>query len=330
MNAQADERQFFSDIFKELPHQVAESVHSFFSSYRTAFSSSENFSLHLPMLRTFLEKLRQQLLSPYHFSHYHIKEQEPFDFFHMARMMILPLIDVPHSRVSGIDNIYSIHEALERKENVIFLANHQIEADPQIISLMVEPYSKKLADDMVYVAGHRVTTDPLAAPFSRGCNLICIYSKKYIEHPPELRAEKLQHNARSLACIEELLHEGGLCMYVAPSGGRDRWDNEGNVAIADFDPQSVELFRLLSKKARKPTHLHLLTLSTIHILPPPKQINVELGEQRIASKGPVHLHFSEKIIFDEPSIGSDKIQARQERADMLTKKIKQTYTSFFI
>ena len=52
----------------------------------------------------------------------------------------------------------------------------------------------ELAEKVVFVAGHRVTTDPLAIPFSMGCNLLCIYSKKYIESPPELKAAKQQQN----------------------------------------------------------------------------------------------------------------------------------------
>jgi glycerol-3-phosphate O-acyltransferase len=51
-----------------------------------------------------------------------------------------------------------------------------------------------LASKIVFVAGHRVTTDPVAIPFSIGCNLLCIFSKKYIEVPPELKASKQQRN----------------------------------------------------------------------------------------------------------------------------------------
>ena len=43
---------------------------------------------------------------------------------------------------------------------------------------------------MIFVAGERVITDPLAIPFSMGSNLLCIYSKRYIDHPPEKKIEK--------------------------------------------------------------------------------------------------------------------------------------------
>jgi glycerol-3-phosphate O-acyltransferase len=94
---------------------------------------------------------------------------------------------------------------------------------------------------MVFVAGHRVTTDPLAVPFSRGRNLLSIYSKKYVDADPEKKQERLLHNQRTIKRMGQLLSEGGYCIYVAPSGGRDRKDQKtGKVEAAAFDPQSIE------------------------------------------------------------------------------------------
>ena len=53
----------------------------------------------------------------------------------------------------------------------------QTEADPQVISLLMEREGYgKLASGLVDVAGHRVTTDPLAIPFSMGRNLLWLGS----------------------------------------------------------------------------------------------------------------------------------------------------------
>ncbi len=49
---------------------------------------------------------------------------------------------------------------------------------------------------MVHVAGDRVTTDPVAVPFSKGRNLLCIYSKRHMNNPPELASKKKMRNAR--------------------------------------------------------------------------------------------------------------------------------------
>ena len=42
--------------------------------------------------------------------------------------------------------------------------------------------------------------------------------------------------------MERLLAEGGKCIYVAPSGGRDRPNAQGEIQPNAFDPQSIELF----------------------------------------------------------------------------------------
>lgn len=48
----------------------------------------------------------------------------------------------------------------------------QTEADPQVISLLMEREGYgDVAEKLINVAGHRVTTDPLAIPFSMGRNL---------------------------------------------------------------------------------------------------------------------------------------------------------------
>jgi len=322
------EKELYHSIFTELPPEIAHELNSFCQGYKKTIGSDEDFISLLPTLLDYIEEVKKNLRQPYAFSHFHAQERTPFDFYTMARTLVRPLIDKEKSTIQGKETLIELEKTLQRKENVIFLANHQTEPDPQIISLMVEPYSPSIAEQMISIAGHRVTTDPLAIPFSRGCNLICIYSKKHIEHTPEKRVERLQHNARSLAKIEELLQMGGVVFYVAPSGGRDRWDESGHVQIAPFDPQSVEMFRLFAKRTPIPTHFHLLTLSTIDLLPPPKERQIALGEERMASKGPVHLAFSPELFFEEPDTGIDKKQQRQERADRLTNQVKEAYASF--
>ena len=89
---------------------------------------------------------------------------------------------------------------------------------------------------MIIVAGHRVVSDPLAIPFSMGRNLLCIYSKKYFESDPAAKADKLQHNQRTMKKMLQLLSEGGKCIYVAPSGGRDRPGAAGNPRRSSWPP----------------------------------------------------------------------------------------------
>lgn len=322
------EKELLDCIRTEFPQELSQMLDAFCHSYKKATASEKEYHDLLPILYSYVREVKKNLHNPYLFSHFHKQERDPFDFYRMALSLVQPLIDQKTSSIHGKEILVDLEKALQRGENVIFLANHQTEIDPQIISLMVEPYSQAIAEKTVYIAGHRVTTDPMAIPFSRGCNLICIYSKKHIEHTPESRADRLQHNARSLNQIEELLRKGGVAFYVAPSGGRDRWDESGEVQIAPFDPQSIEMFRLFAKRTSVPTHFHLLTLSTIDLLPPPKERRVALGEERIASRGPVHLSFSQELFFDEEEKVVDKKQLRQERADRLTQQVKETFLHF--
>jgi glycerol-3-phosphate O-acyltransferase len=267
------------------------------------------------------------VIHPTTFSHFHASERFPFDFYEFGRSFILPLIDKPHSFITGHENLLSIIEATDRGENVILLANHQTEIDPQIISLLITPLSDRLATSMIFVAGHRVTTDPLAIPLTRGVNLFPIFSKKYIDFPPEKKSEKLVHNAKTLVKLEDLLNEGGKCIYVAPSGGRDRFNKASQVNIAPFDPQSVEMFSLLSQKATQPTHLHLLALSTINLLPPPPITKIELGESRKVAFAPARLAFGPALDMQAIGQDPDKKQRRIERAAILTTTIEYMYTA---
>jgi len=54
--------------------------------------------------------------------------------------------------------------------------------------------------------------------------------------------------------MSELLSEGGKAIYVAPSGGRDRPNAQGVVEIAPYDPQSIEMFYLMTQRAGHLTH----------------------------------------------------------------------------
>jgi len=216
---------------------------------------------------------------------------------------------------------------LHNKDNVVLFGNHQTEIEPQLISLMLEDTHPNFAANMIFISGDRVTNDPFAAPFSMGRNLICIYSKKYIDQPPELRSDKQQHNQRSLNILGELLNDGGCCIYVAPSGGRDRPDTHGKISPAPFDPQSIELFLLLAQRAAKPIHFYPLSLDTYSILPPPKTTNVDIGEERNFCHSGVSICFGDEIAIDTIPIdqGLDKTERRQARADYIWGLVKHDY-----
>lgn len=304
---------------------VKKQLQTFFKGFGEAAKQSGKSALEVQSIfQTFDKLLAAQLESPFQFAPFHKAIRTPFDYYQFGLDFVAPLLDMTHSQVVGEDNLKKILQALDTHENVILLSNHQTEIDPQIISLLIEKKAPKLAEEMIFVAGHRVAEDPLAAPLSMGRNLLCIHSKKYIDHPPEKKLEKLTHNQRTLKKMEELLHEGGKCIYVAPSGGRDRQDAKGFVQVDSFDADSIEIFNLIAKKSGTPTHFYTLALATYDLMPPPKGINLEIGETRKAAFAPAHLVFGNEIIMDSFQ-AETKQEARKMRANAIWQQVVDDY-----
>lgn len=299
--------------------------------YDTYYASLQAHNLPLEkcesIFDTYLDLVKQHLLKPFLFKPYHHKVCHPFDFYAFGVNFLRPLVDEKKSTVSGKENLEEIAAHLQKKNNVIFFANHQIEADPQALSILLENLYPEIGSDMIFVAGERVLTDPLAVPFSMGRNLLCIYSKRYIDTPPEKKTEKQLHNKRTMELMSSLLKEGGKCIYVAPSGGRDRANAEGVVEVAQLDPQNIKMFYLMAQKAEHPTFFYPMALSTYDLLPPPETIQVELGEQRNAKRGAIHLSIGECLDMETfpGSDHTDKQMRRQARADYVWKEICKNY-----
>lgn len=277
----------------------------------------------------FLELVREQFEHPYRFEPYHRKVRHPIDYYAFSLDFIRPLIDFSKSSVKGLDVLDEVEKQMARGENVIFLANHQTETDPQAIAILLQKTHPKLAESIIYVAGERVVTDPIAIPFSMGCDLLCVYSKRYIDHPPELKLEKQLHNKNTMELMSRLLQEGGKAIYVAPSGGRDRKNSQGIVEAAPFDPQSIEMFYLMAQKSKTATHFYPLSLDTYDLLPPPETIQKELGETRSAKYCPIHLFFALEFQMEhfEGSQEKDKRKRREMRSYAIWSLVNQNYQS---
>lgn len=306
-------------------------LRGFYNGYTTTLKEHHiDVSKYVSLFETYLDLTKEQINEPYSFSPYHEQILKPFDYYHFGVEFIKPLVDLSISTLSGKDNLRTIEEEVKQGDNVILLANHQIEADPQAISILLEKEFPKIGQEMIFVAGERVTTDPLAIPFSMGRNLLCIYSKRYIDHPPELKTKKQMHNKKTMELMSSLLTEGGKCIYVAPSGGRDRPSADGIVEVAAFDPQSIEMFYLMAQRASHKTHFYPLSLATYDLLPPPQTIQMELGETRKTQRGGIHACFG-KVIDMEHFPGSelsDKHARRQARADYICSLVKHEYSKF--
>ncbi len=315
------------------PSALAEGLLRFYESYLNATRQNNGCPDDADAtLVFFLSRVQEQLKNPYRFAPYHEKMTHPEDYYQLGQDFARHLIKRSESKISGLENADQISAQIARGENAILLSNHQTELDPQILSLMLEETHPRLAEDMIFVAGHRVVTDTLAVPFSLGRNLLCIYSKNYIDFPPEQKKDKVTHNQRTMKRLLELLSDGGKCIYVAPSGGRDRKNSLGTVDPSPFDPQSIEMFAFIAEHAKKPTHFYPLALATYALFPPPEKVLIALGEERIAHCCPVGISLGKEL--DMPHLpGSnlqDKLERRKARAYHIWTEVKNLYDSIMI
>ncbi|MEC7838526.1 MAG: 1-acyl-sn-glycerol-3-phosphate acyltransferase [Chlamydiota bacterium] len=308
--------------------EIKENLSAFYQTYSKAImESGGDVSNYTPLLCKFISMIEKQLKHPYQFEPYHHRITEPFDYYHYCLDFLRPLIIFEKSSSVGEEYLNEIDEHLKNGENVIFLANHQTEPDPQAISFLLEKSHHHIAEQMIFVAGHRVTTDPLAVPFSLGRNLLCIYSKKHIEHLPEKKMERMRHNQRTMQVMEDLLREGSKCIYVAPSGGRDRANESGQIEVAKFDAQSIEMFKLIAERSKTRTHFYPLSLFTYHLLPPPSGIEKNVGEQRHTKSTPIHMAVGKELDMENfpHSDGLNKKEKRIARADYIHSIVKENY-----
>lgn len=207
---------------RTIPDKVASIFLGLYNTYNESLSATDaNIADYEHFFLTILENIKEQVASPYSFEDYHRAVTTPFNYYTFGVEFLRPLVDLSKSKIIYLEHVEKMRQQIEAGENVVLLANHQTESDPQLISVILEWKNfEDLAREMIFVAGDRVVTDPLAVPFSLGRNLLCIYSKKYIDSPPEKREEKLRHNKRVMIKMSQLFKEGGKCVFVAPSGGR--------------------------------------------------------------------------------------------------------------
>lgn len=292
----------------------------FFKQYAKAISS-QSAAPSLTTLQAFVDGVEAQCKEPYPFELFHKQIDQNYQ---MGCELFEPLIDMERSSVMGESSLEEIEALLAKGENVVLLSNHQIEADPHVLFTLLK--NRSFAKQIIFVAGERVILDPLAAPMSLGCNLLCIYSKKYIDHPPEKRADKGEHNTKTMHVMREILGRGGACIWVAPSGGRDRRGPDGSLAPAPFDAQSVEMFHLIGKKCGAPTHFFPLSIDAYDLLPPPDGIQVDLGEARATERAPAGLYFGKRLDLDNLADKQlPKPEYRAAKARAIYEIVKKNY-----
>ncbi|XP_039142074.1 glycerol-3-phosphate acyltransferase ATS12, chloroplastic isoform X5 [Dioscorea cayenensis subsp. rotundata] len=211
-----------------LPSNIASGLEELYNNYRNAVLQSGDpkaSEIILSNMSAAFDRILLDVEDPFVFSPYHKAIREPFDYYMFGQNYIRPLVDFSRSYVGNISIFYDMEEILRQGHNIVLMSNHQTEADPAIIALLLERNFPHLAEKMViFVAGDRVLIDPLCKPFSMGRNLLCVYSKKHMFDDPELAEMKRIANTKSLKELAMLLRTGSNIIWIAPSGGRDRPD----------------------------------------------------------------------------------------------------------
>ncbi|EPP34751.1 acyltransferase family protein [Chlamydia ibidis] len=315
---------------QSLPESLQQQFQIYHQNYLDAATKKCSLDAAEALCLQWLKVIIEDLKNPFVFPPYHKKIRTPVDLFLFGKEFFSVLVDDDASRVLNLHRLDEIRNYLARGDNVILFANHQTECDPQLMYYLLGKTHADILENLIFVAGDRVTSDPLARPFSMGCDLLCIYSKRHINTPLEQREEKLHHNQKSMKTLRSLLHEGGKFIYVAPAGGRDRKTNNNLLYPADFQADSIEMFRLLAKSSSNPAHFYPLALKTYDVLPPPPSIEDAIGEYRAIFFAPIFFNFGEEVSLDhlcseEEIAHFDKHKQRAIRAERVFSIVKQLY-----
>ncbi|ESR45967.1 hypothetical protein CICLE_v10001047mg [Citrus x clementina] len=302
------EQDLLSGIGREveagrLPSNLATGMEELYHNYKNAVFQSGNSradEIVLSNMAVAFDRVLLDIEEPFTFSSYHKSMREPFDYYMFGQNYIRPLVDFRSSYVGNVSLFFEMEEKLNQGHNIVLISNHQTEADPAIIALLLESTNPHVAENLTYIAGDRVITDPLCKPFSMGRNLICVYSKKHMLDVPELIEMKRKSNTRSLKEMALLLRGGSQIIWIAPSGGRDRPDPvTGEWYPAPFDTSSIDNMRRLAEHSGIPGHIYPLALLCHDIMPPPPQVEREVGEKRVISFHGAGLSVAPEISFPD-------------------------------
>jgi glycerol-3-phosphate O-acyltransferase len=99
----------------------------------------------------------------------------------------------------------------------------------------------------------------------------------------------------SMKALGALATEGGKIFWVAPSGGRDRPDENGKFVVAPFDIKALDMFKLMAMQSQKKMSFFPMAMYTHQLIPPPKGVSSDLGEERSAKRGAVSISITSEM-----------------------------------
>ncbi|URD87242.1 glycerol-3-phosphate acyltransferase [Musa troglodytarum] len=256
----------------KLSSDIATRLEEVFYNYRNAVMQSRDSSASeiIPSnMAVAFDRILLDVENPFNFSPYHKAVREPFDYYMFGQNYFRPLVDFRTSYIGNLFLFFDMEKKLKQGHNIVLFSNHQTEADPPLIALLLERTNPYLAEKLVFVAGDRVITDPLCKPFSMG------------------RGES-------------------QIIWIASSGGRDRPDPlTGKWHPASFDESSVDNMRRLVDHSGVMGHMYPLALLCYGVMPPRPEVEKQIGERRKFSFHGVGLSVAPEINFDDIASGCE-------------------------
>ena len=151
--------------------------------------------------------------------------------------------------------------------------------------------------------------------------MLCVHSKKHMNDDPALKSAKMKQNLNTVKEMGKLLKKGGMLIWIAPAGGRDRRNTETGELVPDkFDPQAVAMMtKLGTKKTAAKTHFYPMAMATYDIMPPPASKEKALGEVRIVNYTGAGLSLGEEIdVTAETGVWAKGLKEDDDEAQALT------------
>lgn len=121
---------------------------------------------------------------------------------------------------------------------------------------------------------------------------------------------------------------GGSLLWIAPSGGRDRIDEgTGKYKPGVFDPSAVQLIKRLLEKSDKQHrgHVYPMAMASAEIMPPPRAVEKNLGEERVLNHHGVGISLGEEIVDAEVPGLEGAEDASQAYSDHLYALVTELY-----
>ena len=128
----------------DIPAKYVDVMGGFFTSYMTeVYKAGRDVDYYETVLTSLFKKVLERSKEPHKFDPFHRAMREPFDYYELGNEFATGVINREDSPIRGMEAVEKIQKQLAAGDNVVLLANHQSEADPQIFSVRARARCKR-------------------------------------------------------------------------------------------------------------------------------------------------------------------------------------------